>query len=168
MYVRRKPTNEEASHNLKNIKCLLPCTTLIVGWMFRLGKSQNFGEMPPITDPDNVFVLPSEEVLHEATWLQWPHNYGWDPRHIQRYEDIWVEMTQALHIAEKVRIIVYNRRQKRRVQRVLKANNLNMSQIQFYTCPTDDVWIRDNGPIFVQDKQGNMMVEDWQFNGWVS
>ncbi|CAJ1926336.1 unnamed protein product [Cylindrotheca closterium] len=147
------------------MKSLLPCA-LITGWMFRIAKSQNLGEMTRISDPNNVFVLPSEDVKHEATWLQWPHNYGWDPRHIQRYEDIWVEMTRALHTGEKVRIIVYNWRQKRRVRNVLENNGLDMSQIQFYTYPTDDVWIRDNGPIFVQDQQGNMIVENWKFNGW--
>jgi hypothetical protein len=161
--------NQKIVPKIDTMKCYLPCT-LIAGWMFRIAKSQNLGEMPPIPDPSNVFVLPSEDdVKHEATWLQWPHNYGWDPRHIQRYEDIWMEMTRALHTGEKVRIIVYNRRQMRRVRNVLKnAGKIDMSQIQFYTYPTDDVWIRDNGPIFVQDQQGNMIVEDWQFNGWVS
>lgn len=166
--VLRKRLKEKASDKIETMKSLLP-STLIAGWMLRIGKSQNLGSMPPIPDPDNVFVLPSEDdVMHEATWLQWPHNYGWDSRHIQRYEDIWIQMTKALHTGEKVRIIVYNRKQKRRLRDVLESHKLDMSQIEFYTYPTDDVWIRDNGPMFVLDKQGKMIVEDWQFNGWVS
>jgi agmatine deiminase len=43
-----------------------------------------------------------------------------------------------------------------------------MSQIEFFVYPTDDVWTRDNGPVFVFDKDGNLIVEDWIFNGWVS
>lgn len=32
--------------------------------------------------------------------------------------------------------------------------------------PTDDVWVRDNGPIFVSDEAGNLTITDWKFNGW--
>jgi agmatine deiminase len=111
-------------------------------------------------------VMPSEEEPHEGTWLQWPHNYGWDRRHIERYEPIWVEMTKALHHGERVHIIVYNRRQLRRVKALLRDNGLDMTQIDFWDYPTDDVWIRDNGPIFVYDGKGNLVVENWIFNGW--
>ena len=63
-----------------------------------------------------VYFMPSEEELHEGTWLQWPHNCGWDNRHIKRYEESWIQMAQALHSSERVHIIVYNRRQLRRVR----------------------------------------------------
>jgi agmatine deiminase len=147
------------------MKSILMCA--IMSWLFSEAQCLD-NKLPKIDDPDNVFFLPAEDGVHEATWLQWPHNYGWDSRHIQRYEDIWVQMARALHTGEKVRIIVYNRTQKRRVRRVLKKNDLDMSQIELYTYPTDDVWIRDNGPIFVFNKQDEMIVEDWKFNGWVS
>ena len=41
-----------------------------------------------------------------------------------------------------------------------------MAQVDFYVCPTDDFWARDNGPCFVQDDQGQWVVLDWGFNGW--
>lgn len=28
------------------------------------------------------------------------------------------------------------------------------------------MWVRDNGPIFVRDQDGNLVIEDWGFNGW--
>ena len=31
---------------------------------------------------------------------------------------------------------------------------------------TDDVWVRDNGPIYTKDKNGKLVIEDWGFNGW--
>jgi agmatine deiminase len=114
-----------------------------------------------------VYFMPSEEELHEGTWLQWPHNCGWDNRHIKRYEESWIQMAQALHSSERVHIIVYNRRQLRRVRnRLGNQGNIGMSKIDFWVCPTDDVWIRDNGPIFVRDADGNLIVENWGFNGW--
>jgi agmatine deiminase len=135
----------------------------------------------------STYVMPSEEDPHEGTWLQWPHNYGWDKQHIQRYESIWIAMTQALHTGERVHIIVYNQRELRRVKNVLRTTSgLNMNQIDFWDYPTDDVWIRDNGPIFVYPntenredddssnsnnkstkiKNDSIVVENWMFNGW--
>lgn len=113
-----------------------------------------------------VYFMPSEEEQHEGTWLQWPHNHGWDHRHIQRYEESWIQMTSALHIGERVHIIVYNGRQMRHVRNLLRNRGLDMSQIDFWDYPTDDVWVRDNGPIFVYDQNDNLVVENWKFNGW--
>lgn len=75
-------------------------------------------------------------------------------------------MTEALHTGERVHIIVYNWRQMRQVRRLLRERELDMSQIDFWDYPTDDVWIRDNGPIFVYDENDELVVENWKFNGW--
>lgn len=125
--------------------------------------------LPVVEDPENMYTYPAEDTtLHEATWLQWPHNYGWDPVHEERYQTIWIEMTKALHTGEKVRIIAYDEDHEARVDSLLRDANVDMSQIEFFIYPTDDVWTRDNGPLFVFDKDGKMIVEDWVFNGWVS
>lgn len=113
-----------------------------------------------------MYTMPSEEERHEGTWLQWPHNYGWDPRHIERYQEAWIQMTQALHTGERVHIIVFNQSELNRVRKVLTKRGLDMSNIDFWEYPTNDVWVRDNGPIFVRDKHKNLIVENWKFNGW--
>lgn len=124
----------------------------------------------PTTDTrelvDQVYVMPFEESRHEGTWLQWPHNYGWDPRHVQRYEETWIQMTRALHKGERVHIIVYNQRELIRVKGILVKRGLDMTKIDFWDYPTDDVWVRDNGPIFVRDQNKALLVENWKFNGW--
>eukprot|EP00977_Amphora_coffeiformis_P012703 scaffold3210_cov172-Amphora_coffeaeformis.AAC.2 len=141
----------------------------------------NKGALDSSTAAPN-FTMPSEEERHEGTWLQWPHTYGWD-RHrnvLQRYEKIWIDMTRALHTGERVHIIVYNQRQLRRVRRILLKEQdtttggggrmiIDISQIDFWVYPTDDVWVRDNGPLFVYDHRRNddkLVVQDWMFNGW--
>jgi agmatine deiminase len=149
-----------------------------------------------------VYRMPAEDDEHEGTWLQWPHNYGWDDQHVERYESIFLAATRALCTGEKVHIIVYNAAEQERVQKQLQLhfqkdtnksddNNKNVdknedtvdvdtmmsSQIDFFQWPTDDVWIRDNGPIFVYDETNNgddndqerhrrLVVQDWRFNGW--
>jgi agmatine deiminase len=119
-----------------------------------------------IRDPDNVYTMPAEEEPHEGTWLQWPHDYGWDNRHVERLEESWIQITQALHNGERVHIIVYDLDEEQRVKSVLENRGAEMSQLDFYAWPTDDVWVRDNGPIFVFDQEQRLRIENWKFNGW--
>jgi agmatine deiminase len=41
-----------------------------------------------------------------------------------------------------------------------------MSRITGHAMPLDDVWVRDNGPIFVKDSNGELVATEWNFNGW--
>ncbi len=41
-----------------------------------------------------------------------------------------------------------------------------MDKIDFFIAPTDDVWARDSGPIFVYDNNKNLKILDPAFNGW--
>lgn len=73
----------------------------------------------------------------------------------RRYEPSWVRMTKALHTGEKVHITVYDDVYRERIIQLLRdEHNCDMSQIDFYVYKTDDVWVRDNGPIFVRDETG--------------
>ena len=120
----------------------------------------------PVTDPATIFTMPAEEEVHEGTWLQWPHNNGWDSRHVERLEATWVEMARALHTGERVHIVTYDAGEEARVRNLLVAEGFELSQIDFFNWPTDDVWVRDNGPIFVRDGAGKLNVADFEFNGW--
>ena len=132
-----------------------------------LGGGKDSGA-PPIPDPDNVFTMPSEEEPHEGTWLQWPHNRNKSrgTNVVKRYEESWVQMTMALHTGERVQIIVYDSKETERVYSLLESRGCNMKKIDFYQWPTDDVWIRDNGPVFCFDKKDRLHITDWGFNGW--
>jgi len=72
-------------------------------------------------------------------------------------------MTKALVKGENVHLIVYDESEKARVQSVLEKENIDMSKVDFLVTPTDDVWIRDNGPIFVYDENGELLIENWLF-----
>jgi agmatine deiminase len=136
--------------------------------VFGSGSKKDSGGVPPIPDPDNVFTMPSEEERHEGTWLQWPHNRGSNRGRnlIKRYEESWIHMTKALHTGERVHIIVFDKDESDRVYDVLHDHGCDMKQIDFYPWPTNDVWVRDNGPIFVFDQHNQMHITDWGFNGW--
>ncbi|WBW96361.1 agmatine deiminase family protein [Oceanirhabdus sp. W0125-5] len=111
------------------------------------------------------YYFPHEGIEHEGTWLQWPHDYTYKGTK-EAYEYIWIEMTRGLVKGENVHLIVYNEKEKQHVKRVLEKENIDMSKMDFYVFPTDDVWIRDNGPIFVYNEEGELVIENWEFNGW--
>ncbi len=123
--------------------------------------STNIGDMS-----DGKFVFPFEDDEHEGTWLQWPHNYTYGRGYKEELDPIWLEMTRGLTLGENVHIIVYNKKEMERVRSLLTEEEINMDRVDFYIYPTDDVWVRDNGPVFVYDENNKLFMADWGFNGW--
>jgi agmatine deiminase len=113
-----------------------------------------------------TYYFPEESSLHEGTWLQWPHHYQHGTVNRNRVEQTWVDMTKALQANENVHIIAYNETEKQRIIKVLEKNKVPLKNIDFRLYPIDDVWVRDNGPIFVKDKNNKILIQDWGFNGW--
>lgn len=113
-----------------------------------------------------TYTMPSEEGEHEGTWLQWPHQYEYGTFYRNSLDESWVEMTDALVQSENVHIIAYNNTEKNRIIALLTNASVDMSNVDFFVYPTNDVWVRDNGPIFAKDVDGNIVIEDWGFNGW--
>ncbi len=114
------------------------------------------------------YIMPEEAGPHEGTWLQWPHQYQYGKMYRDRLDATWVAMTQALVPGEKVHLIVYDQAEQDRVTALLQASGIPMANVDFVISPTDDVWVRDNGPIFAKDPNGRLVIEDWGFNGWGS
>ena len=123
-------------------------------------------EEPPQPDlSENEYTMPGEDEPHEGTWLQWPHNHTY-PGHTERHDVTFVAITKALHVGERVHIIVYDQVEEQRVQALLQHAQVDLTQVDFYQWKTDDYWVRDNGPIFTFDKNEQLVVQDWGFNGW--
>jgi agmatine deiminase len=120
----------------------------------------------PIEEAGAVYVMPDETLEHEGTWLQWPHDktYGADFR--DGLDPTWVEMTRALVASENVHIVAYDATEQARIEALLEAEGVALDRVDFTLQPTDDVWIRDNGPIYVFDEDDNLAIEGWGFNGW--
>lgn len=102
-----------------------------------------------------------------GTWLQWPHDKAHrGGGYRAKLDDIWITMAKELHYGEIVHIVVYDEEEKVHVQSKLMEAKVDMDKIDFLVQETDDVWVRDNGPIFVKDKEGNLCLTHWIFNGW--
>jgi agmatine deiminase len=113
-----------------------------------------------------LYSMPDEADQHEGTWLQWPHQFQYGNTFRNRLDATWIAMTKALITGEKVYIVAYNSTEKSRIITLLNKAGVSLTNIEFKIYETDDVWVRDNGPIYVRDKNGQLVIEDWGFNGW--
>lgn len=100
------------------------------------------------------YTIVSEDAPHEGTWLAWPHRHTYGTAYRDSIEPVWVAMAAALSGGERVHIIAYDETEHRRIARKLEGSGADMAAIDFVAMPTDDVWIRDTGPVFVCDSSG--------------
>lgn len=127
------------------------------------GQTDTGGNPTPI---EVLYTMPDEAAPHEGTWLQWPHQYEYGVAYRNGLDASWVAMTKALVQGEKVHIIAYDANEQARITTLLTAAAVSLTNVDFKIYQTNDVWVRDNGPIYVKDKNGNLLIEDWNFNGW--
>lgn len=114
----------------------------------------------------STYYMPDETQAHEGTWLQWPHHYQYGTTYRNRLDPTWVAMTKQLVQCEKVHIIAYNNTEKNRIIGLLNAASVPLANVDFRMFKTNDVWVRDNGPIYVENSSNQLVILDWGFNGW--
>lgn len=113
-----------------------------------------------------LYTMPEESEVHEGTWLQWPHQYQYGLSYRNSLDPTWVAMTKALATSENVHVIAYNITEKHRIIALLNDTEVDLAKVDFSIYKTDDVWVRDNGPIYARDRNGKLIIQDWGFNGW--
>jgi agmatine deiminase len=110
--------------------------------------------------------MPAEWEPHEATWIAWPHNRRDWPGRFAPIPWVYAEIVRHLSRAEKVRILVESRAAEARARGMLRKAGAVIEAVEFVACPTDRVWTRDYGPIFVKNRRGEAAVTGWRFNAW--
>ena len=95
------------------------------------------------------YRMPAEWEPHAATWLAWPHYEADWPG---RFEPIpWVYAEIVRHVAqhERVELIVNNAATARQARKILERASALSPNVRFHHWPTNRVWTRDSGCIFV-------------------
>jgi agmatine deiminase len=109
------------------------------------------------------YRMPAEWEPHEATWLAWPHNHDDWPGKFEPIPWVYAEIIRNLSRHERVEVIVNDAPLEKRARRVLKLANALNDNVRFHRWPSDRVWTRDSGCIFVD---GNTSAIKWRFNAW--
>ena len=115
--------------------------------------------------------MPAEWEPHAATWIAWPHNPEDWPGKFQPIPWVYAEIVRHLSAVEDVHILVNDLAAERRAASILRRGGANLARLLFHHWPTDRVWLRDSGPIFVKIIAGSGDGEDlailnWKFNAW--
>jgi len=137
------------------------------------GGSSSSPPSPPASSVRAAAFLPDESAPHAATWLQWPHPYAYGTAYRNGLEPTWVEMTKALVVGGEpfVNVIAYDETVASRAERLLEQAGVCLDNVEFILIKTNGVWVRDDGPVFVQNNKaseggGDVEILDWGFNGW--
>jgi agmatine deiminase len=112
------------------------------------------------------YRMPAEWEPHTATWIAWPHNANDWPGRFQAIPWVYAEIVRQLAAVEQVRILVQSDEAEKRARGVLKRAGVDPSRVHFHAWPTNRVWTRDSGPIFVRKEDGAIAITDWKFNAW--
>jgi len=110
--------------------------------------------------------MPAEWEPHEATWIAWPHNREDWPGRFAPIPWVYGEIVRKLSQVERVRILVRDPGITRQAVRVLRKVGANMKNVEFVDCPTNRVWTRDYGPLFIKSRRGEVALTCWRFNAW--
>ena len=118
------------------------------------------------TPRDQNYRMPAEWAPHAATWIAWPHNSDDWPGKFQPIPWVYSEICRHLSRVEDVHILVNDLATERRAAAMLKRGGSNLARVHFHHWPTDRVWLRDSGPIFVKNPAGDLALTNWKFNAW--
>jgi agmatine deiminase len=110
--------------------------------------------------------MPAEWEPHAATWISWPHNADDWPGRFEPIPWIFGEIVRKLADVERVCILVHNPDIEESARRILILCGANLAAVEFHLQPTDRIWARDFGPLFVRDQAGEVAAVKWRFNGW--
>lgn len=105
------------------------------------------------------FAMPAEWYPHERCWMAWPCRQElWGDR-LDDARAAYAEVAQAIAEFEPVTMIA-------NPEDVAAASMKCGRGVDVLPMEIDDSWMRDTGPTFVLDGQGDIAGCDWHFNAW--
>lgn len=131
----------------------------VVGGMGALGAITLTG--PSFAQSGDGFYVPPEEARHQRTFMQWPVNrrvYP-DPVFLDMAQQTIADVANTISEFEPVTMLAA-------VSDHAGARKKLSDRVELWDIPTEDLWCRDAGPIFVIDGRGGIAMRHIQFNGW--
>ncbi len=107
------------------------------------------------------FSMPAEWSPHSATWTCWPFDDDiWFGR-LEGVRNEFADLITSISNFEHVNLLVRDDEAHQDALNRLRGN----INVTMHLVPLNDVWFRDNGPIFI--KKGELLSSvKWEFNAW--
>jgi agmatine deiminase len=104
---------------------------------------------------------PAEWEPHAATWLSWPHNRDSWPGKFTPVPAVFAQFARSLAEFEPVHILAQGAAFAQATELLADVPDLHLHEKA-----TNDCWIRDHGPWFLQHENLPPALVDWQYNAW--
>ncbi|MEW6279335.1 MAG: agmatine deiminase family protein [Candidatus Eremiobacterota bacterium] len=105
------------------------------------------------------FAMPAEWEPHAATWTAWPFDDEEWRGFVESARQEYAAVLTRLAECEPVELLVADEEAETDARRRLPG-------VRCHRVPLDDVWFRDNGPLFVRRPDGAVAMTHWRFNAW--
>jgi len=108
------------------------------------------------------FHAPAETAPHARTWMCWPSTpsiYGGATGYFESIQETLGRLAATIAEHEPVTLLAAAK------HRALAAQ-LCGPRVRLLDIPTDDMWARDSGPVFLRNPGGAIAALDLNFNGW--
>lgn len=112
-----------------------------------------------------VHHLPAEWSKQSGVLLTWPHEETIWAETLAEVDSIFAEVAKEIALREKVLITCSDKKHGMHVISLLRTINADLKNIRIYYSPSNDVWVRDHGPITVFHNEKPLLL-DFIFNGW--
>jgi agmatine deiminase len=119
------------------------------------------------------YRMPAEWEPHLATYLVWPHNLDTWPGKFAPVVPAYATMAAAIAEFEPIRVLVKSADEVEPARALIRSavsSAAIMHRVDLIVEPTNDSWIRDHGPIFVNKISPadgpDQIALDWIFNSW--
>jgi agmatine deiminase len=110
--------------------------------------------------------MPAEWEPHAATWLAWPHYHGDWPGKFDPIPWVYTEIIRNLARHERVELIVNDAAAEGKIRKLLDRANATLKNVRFHRWPTNRVWLRDSGCIFMKTSDSEIHATKFRFNAW--
>ena len=107
------------------------------------------------------FYVPDEAEPHARTFMQWPVSRTVHPQaaFLTHLQETIAAIANVIVAFEPV-VMLMDARHERAARRLLSQ------AVEVWPIPTEDLWARDSGPLFVINGQGGLAIRQLNFNGW--
>lgn len=103
--------------------------------------------------------MPAEWHPHSCCWMAWPRRTDYWPFAMSRAYTSCAAVAQAIARFEPVKMIASSKH-------IEAVRQWCGGSVEVISLPIDDIWLRDTGPTFVINGQGEIAGVAWQFNAW--
>lgn len=109
--------------------------------------------------------FPAEWSRQDGVLLTWPHEHSKWIASLEVVEKIFVTIAKHVAYREKLIINCFSQKHSEHVKDLLENEKVNMPAVTLLIIPSNDIWVRDHGPITVFKGKKPVLLS-FAFNGW--